>query len=82
MGVRVSQGEDAVKTIHTCLALIPVRVEVEFKPEEGFFYATVPDLQDHSHRRPMKTTMRSADKETAINEAIKAAGYGSRENRD
>jgi hypothetical protein len=52
-----------------------VTVVVEFK--DGFFYATAPTLGAHRSSRPTAMTVRSSDEETAIAEALLAAGYGS-----
>jgi len=65
-----------MKQTHTRLVMIPVRVTVEFKEDEGFYYATAPSLGLTDFPRMSSATVRSADKETAINEALVAAGYG------
>ena len=57
--------------------MLRVKVSVEFNEAEGFFYASAPAAPGQGHARPNVVTVRSADKETAIAEALLAAGYGS-----
>lgn len=66
-----------MKEHHTRLVMMRVRVAVEFNAAEGLYYAAVPTRMAETHPRPNVTTVRSADKETAIAEALIAAGYGS-----
>jgi len=66
-----------MKQTYTRLVMIPVRLTVEFKQDEGFFYATAPSIGVANFPRQASVTVRSADKETAISEALLAAGYGS-----
>jgi hypothetical protein len=65
-----------MKQTYTRLIVVPVKIDVEFQEDEGFYYARIPTCQDDSHRRPSIVTVRSADKETAIEEALRQAGYG------
>jgi len=65
-----------VKQVYTRLIVVPVKVTVDFKEEEGFYYASVPTLVQAHGSRSAITTVRSADKETAIAEALHSAGYG------
>jgi hypothetical protein len=65
-----------MKQMCTRIVMIPVRLTVEFKEDEGFFYATAPSLGVANFPRQSSVTVRSADKETAISEALLAAGYG------
>jgi hypothetical protein len=63
-----------MKQTYTRLVTVPVRLTVEFNEAEGLFYATAPAYTlDGS--RVGSATVRSADKETAIAEALLAAGY-------
>ena len=64
-----------MKQTHTRMVMMPVRVVVEFKEAEGFYYATAPTL-GAKFFRPTHMTVRSTDKETAVREALLAAGYG------
>ena len=64
-----------MKETSTRMVMMPVRVVVEFKEAEGFYYATAPTL-GAAFFRPTSMTVRSTDKETAIHEALLAAGYG------
>lgn len=68
-----------MKKTHTLLVMVPVKVEVEFNEEEGFYYATVPVPGPGHFSRPTAMTVRSADKDTAMNEAIRMAGFGATE---
>lgn len=60
---------------YTRMVTMPVRVVVEFKEAEGFYYATAPTL-GATYFRPTSMIVRSPDMETAIHEALLAAGYG------
>ena len=64
-----------MKETYTRMVMMPVRVVVEFKEAEGFYYATAPTLEA-AFSRPTAMTVRSTDKETAVHEALLAAGYG------
>jgi hypothetical protein len=64
-----------MKQTYTRMVTMPVRVVVEFKEAEGFYYATAPTLGAEFFR-PTSMIVRSTDKETAIHEALLAAGYG------
>ena len=64
-----------MKQVYTRLVVLPIKVTVEHKVDEGFFYASVSAAHNES-ARPSTMTVRSADKETAIEEALRAAGYG------
>lgn len=74
MGVRVPEGE-AVKQNHTRLVMVPVKVSVEFNSEEGLYYASAPVRVVDNYARSPVATVRSGDKETAITEAVIAAGW-------
>jgi hypothetical protein len=65
-----------MKQTYTQLVMVSVKVTVEYNEAEGFYYATVPTLNDVRYTRVSTMTMRSADKETAISEALRTAGYG------
>lgn len=62
---------------YTRLVMVRVQVTVEYREEEGLFYASAPAAPGLNQARPSVVTVRSADKETAIAEALLAAGYGS-----
>jgi len=63
------------RQVYTRSVTVLARVVVEFK--DGFFYATAPTLGANQFWRPTAMTVRSTDEETAIAEALLAAGYGS-----
>ena len=71
-----------MKQTYTRIVMIPVRVAVEFNEAEGFFYATAPTPGAGHFPRPTAMTVRFADKETAIAEALLAAGYNSSAGQD
>jgi hypothetical protein len=65
-----------MKQVYTRLVMVPVKVTVEFNQEEGFYYAMAPSYASDNLPRPAVVIVRSADKETALNEVLIAAGYG------
>lgn len=64
-----------MKQVYTRLVVLPVKVTVDHRADEGFYYASV-GAPHNDATRPSTMTVRSADKETAIEEALRAAGYG------
>ena len=66
-----------MKQVYTRLVMVHVKVTVEHNKEEGLYYATAPAMGSDASRQT-GITVRSADKETAIHEALVAAGYGDR----
>ena len=60
---------------YTRLVMVPVTVTVKFNEDEGFFYATALNPGPGYFARPTSMTVRSADKETAIEEALRGWGH-------
>ena len=58
------------------MVMLPVKVVVEHNSTDGLYYATVHVPGSGHFSRPTAMTVRAADQETAIHEALLAAGYG------